>query len=113
MNAIAIIPARMAASRFPGKPLAKILGLPMSGHCYFRTKLAFGSDKVYIAKRDDRIRNYAQTIGAKAVDTAANHTRVAGRTAGNAGFGSKNSGLDRAAQPSSEQCRYLCVATTS
>lgn len=86
MNAIAIIPARMAASRFPGKPLAKILGLPMLGHCYFRTKLAFGVDNVYIATCDDEIRNYAQTIGAIAVDTAANHTRAAGRTAEALGY---------------------------
>ena len=81
MNAIAIIPARMAASRFPGKPLAKILGVPMLGHCYFRAKIAMGADKVYIATCDEEIRNYAQTIGAKAVDTSANHTRAAGRTA--------------------------------
>ena len=31
MNAIGIIPARLGATRFPGKPLAKILGIPVFG----------------------------------------------------------------------------------
>ena len=34
-----IIPARMAASRFPGKPLKKICGIEMLSHVYFRAKL--------------------------------------------------------------------------
>jgi len=34
LKAIAIIPARMNSSRFPGKPMAKIHGMPMIGHCY-------------------------------------------------------------------------------
>ena len=36
MNILAIIPARMGSSRFPGKPMAKILGIPMIGHVYDR-----------------------------------------------------------------------------
>lgn len=86
----------MAASRFPGKPLAKILGVPMLGHCYFRTKMALGADNVYIATCDDEIRNYAQTIGAKAVKTSANHTRAAGRTAEALGY------IDKVAKHKSE-----------
>ena len=39
MNILAIIPARMGSSRFPGKPMAKILGKPMIGHVYERAKL--------------------------------------------------------------------------
>ena len=34
MSSIAIIPARMGSSRFPGKPLEKILGRPMIEHVY-------------------------------------------------------------------------------
>ena len=37
MNIIAIIPARMGSSRFPGKPLADIHGIPMVGHVTIRT----------------------------------------------------------------------------
>jgi len=40
MNIIGIIPARLASSRFPNKPLAKILGMPMIGHVYLRSKMA-------------------------------------------------------------------------
>ncbi len=39
MKAIAIIPARMDSSRFPGKPMAKIHRMPMIGHCYHRTSI--------------------------------------------------------------------------
>ena len=40
MNIIAIIPARMGSSRFPGKPLAPLHGVPMLGHVYLRTQAA-------------------------------------------------------------------------
>ena len=39
MNIIAIIPARMGSSRFPGKPLADIHGIPMVGHVTIRTAM--------------------------------------------------------------------------
>ena len=81
MKVLAIIPARMGASRFPGKPLEKLLGMPMIGHCYFRAKIAIGQDNVWIATCDNEIRSYSQTIGAKAIDTSAKHTRATGRTA--------------------------------
>jgi len=42
MNVIGVIPARMGSSRFPGKPLERIHGMPMIGHCYHRTALAPG-----------------------------------------------------------------------
>ena len=34
LKILAIIPARMGSSRFPGKPMKKILGIPMIGHVY-------------------------------------------------------------------------------
>ncbi len=36
MKILALIPARMGSSRFPGKPMALILGKPMIGHVYER-----------------------------------------------------------------------------
>lgn len=39
MNIIAIIPARMGSTRFPGKPIAPIHGIPMIDHVYQRTKM--------------------------------------------------------------------------
>ena len=35
---LALIPARMGSTRFPGKPLAPILGMPMIGHVYERVR---------------------------------------------------------------------------
>ena len=40
MKIIGIIPARMESSRFPGKPLARILGIPMIGHVYKRATMS-------------------------------------------------------------------------
>jgi 3-deoxy-manno-octulosonate cytidylyltransferase (CMP-KDO synthetase) len=81
MKAIAIIPARMGASRFPGKPLHRILGIPLLGHCYYRTQLAIGIDATYIATCDDEIADYVHSIGATAIMTSPNHNRASDRTA--------------------------------
>ncbi len=78
---IAIIPARMASSRFPGKPLAKIHGIPMIGHCYFRSKMSPCLDEVYIATCDEEIRDYAKSIGAPCIMTANTHERASDRIA--------------------------------
>ena len=55
MKIIGIIPARMASTRFPGKPLAKINGIPMIGHVYKRSKKAKILDEVYVATCDKEI----------------------------------------------------------
>ena len=81
MKAIAVIPARMGASRYPNKPMAKILGMPMVGHCYFRTKLAPGVAETYVATCDAVIAEYVASIGGKAVMTSTSHTRATDRTA--------------------------------
>jgi 3-deoxy-manno-octulosonate cytidylyltransferase (CMP-KDO synthetase) len=81
MNVIGVIPSRLDASRFPGKPLAKILGMPMIGHCYFRTKLALGVDSTYVATCDNEIADYIHSIGGKVVMTSSLHTRATTRTA--------------------------------
>lgn len=69
MNSIAIIPVRMAASRLPGKPMAKILDMPMTGHIYHRTKLATKINDVYVATCDQEIVDYVESIGGKAIMT--------------------------------------------
>ena len=58
MNIISIIPARLAASRFPNKPLAKIGNIPMVGHCFYRSRLINGVNKTYVATCDAEIFNY-------------------------------------------------------
>lgn len=79
MRIIGVIPARMASSRFPGKPLARICGIPMLGHIYFRCQLAKVLDEVYMATCDEEIKQYAESIGAKAVMTSDKHERASDR----------------------------------
>ena len=81
MKIIGIIPARMASSRFPGKPLAKIDGIPMIGHVYFRSKMANVLDEVYVATCDNEIYNYIESINGKAIITSDKHKRASDRTA--------------------------------
>jgi 3-deoxy-manno-octulosonate cytidylyltransferase (CMP-KDO synthetase) len=80
-NTIAIIPARMGSSRFPGKPMAEIHGIPMIGHVYFRTKMCPLLYETYVATCDQEISDYIISIGGKAVMTADTHERCSDRTA--------------------------------
>ena len=80
-NIISIIPARMASSRFPGKPMAEIHGIPMIGHVYFRTKMCTFLSETYVATCDQEIFDYIVSIGGKAVMTADTHERASDRTA--------------------------------
>jgi len=81
VNIIGIIPARMGSSRFPGKPLEQIHGIPMIGHCYYRTAKALGVDNTYVATCDNEIARYVESIGGHVVMTADTHTRATTRTA--------------------------------
>lgn len=81
MKIICIIPARMASSRFPGKPLAKIHGIPMIGHCYKRTNMSELLTECYVATPDNEIFDYIESIGGKAVMTSHNHEMCNDRVA--------------------------------
>ncbi len=81
MKVFGIIPARMASTRFPGKPLAKILGIPMIGHVYYRSKMSKMLGDVYVATCDEEIADYVKSIGGKVVMTANTHQRASDRTA--------------------------------
>ena len=81
MNVIGIIPARMDSTRFPGKPLVKINGMPMVGHCYWRTAMALGEANTFVATCDIEIFNYISGIGGQAVMTGSGHVRATTRTA--------------------------------
>lgn len=81
MKAIAIIPARMGASRFPGKPMAKILGIPMVGHCYYRARMCPAVAATYVATCDAEIADYIASIGGKPIMTSPAHSRASDRTA--------------------------------
>src|SRR5215471_12909993 len=81
MKAVAVIPARMGASRFPGKPLAMILGHPMIGHCYFRTRMCRQLSHTYVATCDGEIADYVRSVNGKVVMTSRTHNRASDRTA--------------------------------
>ena len=81
MKVIAIIPARMESSRFPGKPLKMIHGMPMIGHCYHRTKICNELIDTYVATCNKEIYDYIESIGGKAIMTKSTHERASDRTA--------------------------------
>lgn len=78
---VAVVPARMASSRFPGKPMAPILGVPMVGHCYFRTAMAKTLDETWVATCDREIYDYIRSVGGRAVMTKDTHDRCTDRVA--------------------------------
>lgn len=71
MDFIAIIPARFASTRFPGKPLININGKTMVHHVYIQAKKVFSD--VYVATDDDRIYNAVIEFGGKVVMTKRKH----------------------------------------
>ncbi len=81
MKVVGIIPARMGSSRFPGKPLAKICGLPMIEHVYRRSVMSELLDDAWIATCDEEIMETVEAFGGKAVMTADTHERCTDRTA--------------------------------
>ena len=81
MNIVAVIPARMNSSRFPGKPLISLLGMPMIGHCYKRAIMSEILDDVYVATCDSVIYDYIISIGGKAVMTLDSHEMACDRAA--------------------------------
>jgi 3-deoxy-manno-octulosonate cytidylyltransferase (CMP-KDO synthetase) len=65
----AIIPARYASSRFPGKPLALIAGKPMIQHVYERVSQASKVSNVYVATDDERIARVVLDFGGEVIMT--------------------------------------------
>jgi 3-deoxy-manno-octulosonate cytidylyltransferase (CMP-KDO synthetase) len=78
---LALIPARMGSSRFPGKPLAKLLGKPMIGHVYERVARNAQLTLTAVATCDQEIVDYVRSIGGRAVWTGSHHERASDRCA--------------------------------
>jgi 3-deoxy-manno-octulosonate cytidylyltransferase (CMP-KDO synthetase) len=81
MKMAAIIPARMGSSRFPGKPLAPILGCSMIEHVYRRALMCQALDDVYVATCDREIFESVESFGGQAIMTAPTHERASDRVA--------------------------------
>lgn len=78
---LAIIPARMGSSRFPGKPMAPVLGIPMIEHVYRRVALNEMLAATVVATCDEDIADHIRSIGGRAVMTGAHHERASDRCA--------------------------------
>jgi len=81
MKIIGIVPARMSASRFPGKPLHTILGRPMLEHVMIRAGMYEGWSDLAIATCDEEIELFAKSKGYKVIMTGSHHTRALDRVA--------------------------------
>lgn len=68
---LAIIPARYASTRFPGKPLAMLGGKSIIHRVYERVSKSFSF--VYVATDDERIANEVKGFGGKVVMTSPHH----------------------------------------
>lgn len=76
---VCVIPARMGSSRYPGKPLESLLGLPLVLHVWERCRLLARFERVVIATCDAVIQDAAARHGAEAVMTADSHERATDR----------------------------------
>lgn len=70
-NIAAIIPARYASTRFPGKPLVKIGDRTMIHHVWDRASEVF--DHAWVATDDERIAHEVRSFGGRVVMTRADH----------------------------------------
>lgn len=70
---VAIIPARYASTRFPGKPLADIAGRPMIHWVWEQAKKVEEFAEVYVATDDGRIEDVCRNLGVKVLMTSPDH----------------------------------------
>lgn len=81
MTTIAVIPARYASSRFPGKPLAKNTGKFLIQHVYERVQETARVDRVLVATDDQRIADAVKSFGGEAQMTRGDHENGTERVA--------------------------------
>ncbi len=81
MSVVAIIPARMGSSRFPGKPLKNIFSQTMIEHVWQRVNMCKILDDVYVATCDAEIADEVKRFGGKVIPTADTHESCCDRVA--------------------------------
>src|SRR5580693_9189268 len=81
VKVFAVIPARYASIRLPGKPLASIAGRPMIQHVVERTRQAARVARVVVATDDDRIKKAVESFGGEAILTRRDHRTGTDRVA--------------------------------
>lgn len=81
MRTLAVIPARLASTRLPEKPLADIHGRPLVAWVVERVRAARGIDEVVVATDDVRIASAAEVAGARSLMTSPDHPSGTDRVA--------------------------------
>ena len=81
MKILALIPARMGSSRYPGKPMVSLLGIPMIEHVYRRVELSSILTTTAVATCDEEIAAHVRAIGGRVVMTGDHHERASDRCA--------------------------------
>lgn len=81
MNCLAVIPARYASIRFPGKPLALLKGKPVIQHVYERVLGSGLFQDVIVATDDERIAEAVHNFGGKCQMTSPEHNSGSDRIA--------------------------------
>ncbi|NLI80772.1 MAG: 3-deoxy-manno-octulosonate cytidylyltransferase [Deltaproteobacteria bacterium] len=81
MNIVGIIPARYHSTRFPGKPLALILGKPMIQHVFERAAGSASLQKLVVATDDHRIFRAVRDFGGEVIMTGEHHASGTDRLA--------------------------------
>ncbi|OAN49224.1 3-deoxy-manno-octulosonate cytidylyltransferase [Paramagnetospirillum marisnigri] len=91
---VGLVPARMAASRFPGKPLFPLLGRPMLEHCFLRAAKFPRWNALAVCTCDVEISDFSAKKGFPVIWTKNTHTRALDRVAEAAGRGGVDLGAD-------------------
>jgi len=81
MKIVALIPARMGSSGFPGELMEPLLDDPMIGHVFERVSQCDLLGLTLVATCDTEIRNYIESIGGTVVMTGNHHERASDRCA--------------------------------
>lgn len=81
MKIISMIPARMASTRYPGKPIVDICGKTMIEHVWQRVKSCKHVSALFIVTCDNEIREAAEKFGAEVIMTSNKHERCTDRIA--------------------------------
>ena len=74
MRSVGVIPARHASSRYPGKPLVPLLGVPMIQRVYEGVRTASSLSAVVVATDDERIADACRAFGAEVAMTGEHPT---------------------------------------
>src|SRR5689334_21189173 len=78
---VGVIPARLAATRLPNKPLVEIAGRPMIQHVWEHARLAPGLTEAVVATPDTEIARVVESFGGRAVMTSPEHRSGTDRVA--------------------------------